>query len=90
MNTGTWRRPHSSQIRIELRVVDGQPGPVRFVVESPRPFPISPTPTAPAAMSACSCLIAFSDHPATPRKSIPASTLTRSLYCVPRIVSIVR
>ena len=51
------------------------------VVDRPKPLPISPTPTAPAATSASSCWIAFSAQPGpTFRKSMPVSTRTRS-FC---------
>jgi len=53
--------------------------PSAFVIESPRLFDISPTPTAPAATSASSCAIAFPAHPGpTPLKLIPARMRTRS------------
>ncbi len=60
-------------------------------VESPNPFPTSPTPTAPAATSASSCCTAFAAQPGpTFRKSMPASTRTRSLYGDAAIDAIVR
>ena len=37
--------------------------PSAFLVLRPRPLPISPTPTAPALISASSCATAFSAHP---------------------------
>ena len=80
MNTGSLSRAHASQIGSSSgsSILRREPSGF-FVIDRPKPFPISPTPTAPAATSASSCAIAFSAHPGpTFRKSMPASTRTRS------------
>ena len=79
MNTGSLSRAHSSQMGSRSGSSIFSRVPSAFLIERPSPFPISPTPTAPAATSASSCAMAFWAQPGpTFLKSIPARMRTRS------------
>ena len=79
MNTGRPSRAHSSQIGSSSGSSMRRREPSGFRIDRPRLFEISPTPTAPAATSASSCLIAPAAHSGpTFLKLMPARMRTRS------------